>query len=231
MRYHVTKKSSNKKTGQIMVTTTERKSCDPACPFMRNGCYADAGPLALHWDKVSRGERGTDLDGLCEAIESQPRFALWRHNQAGDLPGEGRKIDRKALNRIVSSNAGKCGFTYTHKTMTLKSNREAVKSANERGFTVNLSANDLADADKLSDLEIGPVCVVLPSDASENTATPQGRKVVVCPATQRDNVSCATCGLCQNYGDFTITQKVTRPIIGFPAHGTSKKKASLVASK
>jgi len=51
--------------------------------------------------------------------------------------------------------------------------------------------------------------------------TPAGRKVVVCPATIRDDVSCASCQLCQRQRDF---------IIGFPAHGTSKKKASAIAS-
>lgn len=85
------------------------------------------------------------------------------------------------------------------------------------GFTINLSGNNLGHADTLADLNIGPVVVVLPSAVKTNTVTPKGRKVVVCPATQRDDVSCATCGLCQ---------KARRSVIvGFPAHGSGKKKA------
>jgi hypothetical protein len=56
-----------------------------------------------------------------------------------------------------------------------------------------------------------------------NVATPEGRKVAVCPATYQDNVSCATCQLCQR-----AKRKV---IVGFPAHGASKRKASAIASK
>jgi hypothetical protein len=55
----------------------------------------------------------------------------------------------------------------------------------------------------------------------KNVRTDAGRKVTVCPATYMDDVSCATCQLCQRQRDF---------IIGFPAHGTSKKKASAIAS-
>ena len=64
----------------------------------------------------------------------------------------------------------------------------------------------------------GPVVVVLPSNQTENTVTPKGRKVVVCPATQRDNVSCATCQLCQR-------QRST--IVGFPAHGSRHRVINL----
>ena len=82
------------------------------------------------------------------------------------------------------------------------------------GFTVNLSANDLVDADELAATGAGPVVVVLPSSQTDNTATPAGRRVVVCPATQRDDVSCATCQLCAR-------QRST--IVGFPAHGTRRR--------
>jgi hypothetical protein len=55
---------------------------------------------------------------------------------------------------------------------------------------------------------------VLPSNATDNTRTPAGRRVVVCPATQRDDVSCDTCQLCARQRD---------AIVGFPAHGTRKR--------
>jgi hypothetical protein len=57
-------------------------------------------------------------------------------------------------------------------------------------------------------------------DATDNAMTPAGRKVVVCPATQRDDVSCATCALCARQRDV---------IVGFPAHGVAKKKAMAAA--
>jgi hypothetical protein len=72
----------------------------------------------------------------------------------------------------------------------------------------------LADADARADLDAGPVVVVLPSDQVVNTKTPAGRSVVVCPATIRDDVSCATCQLCQ---------RQRSAIVGFPAHGSRKR--------
>jgi hypothetical protein len=58
------------------------------------------------------------------------------------------------------------------------------------------------------------VVVVLPSTTTANTTTPKGRTVVVCPATIRDDISCASCQLCQRQRSV---------IVGFPAHGTRKR--------
>lgn len=44
-----------------------------------------------------------------------------------------------------------------------------------------------------------------------------------CPATYRDDVTCATCGLCAS-----TTRKV---IVGFPAHGAAKRAAAAIASQ
>lgn len=224
-RFLITEKSRNRKTGPIMVTTSESKTCPAKCPFNGTGCYAQKGPLGYLWraldgadegaEKVKNGRSSVSLrsfSDLVAAIKSLPADSLWRHNQAGDLPGDGDRIDVDALRAIVDANKGRRGFTYTHKPVIGRgtaANRKAVEQANKRGFTVNLSADNLDDADRKFDLGIAPVVVVLPADQTENTATPQGRKVVVCPATQRDDVSCSTCKLCQRQRDF---------IVGFPKH-------------
>lgn len=211
MQVHLTLKSANVKTGPIPVSTTERDSCPTDCA-MRAGCYAASGPLALHWAAVSAGTRGTSWGQFVQAIAALPEGQLWRHNQAGDLPQTGGTIDAVKLGQLVAANQGRRGFTYTHHRD--RASLAWVKHANEWGFTVNLSANDLSDADALADTGAGPVVVVLPSTQTQNTETPAGRKVVVCPATQRDDISCATCQLCQR-------QRST--IVGFPAHGTRKR--------
>jgi hypothetical protein len=56
--YHFTRVSGNAKCGPIPVTTTSADSCPPTCSFKGNGCYAESGPLALHWKAVSSGKRG-----------------------------------------------------------------------------------------------------------------------------------------------------------------------------
>ena len=229
MQTHLTLKSRNAKTGPIPVSTTTAQACPTSCPFNHGnagGCYAAAGPLALFWRKVSSGAAGVAYADFLDQVDALPRGQLWRHNQAGDLAGVGDALDIAALDHLVAANLGKRGFTYTHKPLARKSEREAVARANASGFTVNLSANNIAHADQLAALDIGPVVCVLPSDATENTATPAGRKIVVCPATQRDDVSCATCGLC---AVSRMANGQPRAIVGFPAHGTQKKRADAIA--
>jgi len=219
-RVAFTRVSKNAKTGPIPVTTTQADSCPPSCGMFA-ACYAKSGPLAMFWRKVNDASAGLAWPEFLAQVASLPLGQLWRHNQAGDLPGIGDAIDAPALAEIVSANAGKRGFTYTHKPMGSAANRRAVADANRGGFTVNLSADTLADADRLASLGIGPVVVVLPSDQVTATTTPEGRKVAICPATIADNVTCASCGIC--------ALRDRKSIIGFPAHGTSKRKASAIA--
>jgi len=226
--YSMTIKSKNSKVGPIPVSTTSAATCPDACPLKKAGCYADGGPLAIHWRAVTAGTRGTGLDDFTSTIAALPSGQLWRHNQAGDLPGTGDVIDSVALSRIVAANHGKRGFTYTHKPVSgdsavARANAEAVAASNRDGFTINLSANTLGEADILAGLSIGPIVVVLDAVEGErvDTTTPDGRRVVTCPATYRDNVSCATCKLC------AVRDRTT--IVGFPAHGVSKKKAAAIA--
>ncbi|CAB4202219.1 hypothetical protein UFOVP1366_7 [uncultured Caudovirales phage] len=215
-----TRTSRNSKTGPMPVTTTSEESCPTDCPLKHNGCFAEGGPLAILWRKVTDRKAGIAWADAMVSIKALPKGTLWRHNQAGDLPGIGNNIDAAAMRQLVRANKGKRGFTYTHKPMTAD-NADAVIDAIGQGFTVNLSANDLAHADALADTGIGPVVVVLPADQTRATKTPAGRHVAICPAAISDNVTCVTCGLC------ALASR--KAIIGFPAHGASKRKASAVA--
>jgi hypothetical protein len=220
LNVHLTAKSSNKKTGPIPVSTTSAATCPTACPLKKSGCYADGGPLAIIWRKVTDGAMGTSWREFCDKIAALPLGQLWRHNQAGDLPGDGVKINRPALRALVAANTGRRGFTYTHYRPD-GANAEAIREANASGFVVNLSANSLAHADELAKTGAGPVVTLLPENAGPHAVTPEGRKVVTCPATYRESVTCMSCQLCAR-GSRTV-------IIGFPAHGASRRKAEAVA--
>lgn len=224
-----TRVSGNKKTGPIPVSMSPKYTCPDTCPLKENGCYASGGPINIHWNRLSNGKVGILWGAFIKAIRALPRGQLWRHNQAGDLPGQNNAIDVVQLAELVEANTGRNGFTYTHKPVlkgqsdnaTLAANKQAIQQANAKGFTVNLSADTLSEADEMHALGIGPVVVLLPITQSANTVTPKGVKVVVCPATQREDVSCSTCKLCQ---------RVARTcIVGFPAHGFATRKANAIA--
>ena len=221
--FHITPKSKNVKVGKMAVTTSTATTCPTSCPFKGNGCYADSGPLKLHWLKVTEGKRGDDWSTFLDKIKELPAGSKWRHNQAGDLPGDTKDLDSNKCVDLAKANEGKRGFTYTHyDVLDNFQNAITVNMMNHLGFTVNVSANNLEHADQLCDLDIAPVATVLPIEQTTNTVTPKGRKVVVCPATYKDEVSCADCMLCE--------KRDRKVIVGFPAHGTSKRKASAIAA-
>lgn len=210
-------RSGNRKTGPIPVSMTDMRSCPPSCPHLDRGCYAGYGKNAHHWRNVAK--RGHTWRAFVAAIAGLPEGQLWRHNEAGDLPGVGDRLDRRALAQLVAANAGRRGFTFTHKPLRSPADRAAVLEANRAGFRINLSADSLEDADRLADLGIGPVAVVLPSDAPHRASrTPAGRAVVVCPAVTCEGMTCERCGLCQ---------KDRRSIVGFPAHGQAARLVTL----
>jgi hypothetical protein len=219
---HITPKSNNAKTGPMMVTTSPRDYCPPDCKLQNNGCYAESGPLVLHWSKVSEKARGVTWGAFLDYVQSKLKPGeIFRHNQAGDLPGAGGLIDAQALQGLTQANkkAKARGFTYTHYNPTNPHNGRAISAANTGGFTVNLSADNVEHADTLKALEIGPVVCLLPENTEKAFFSPGGHRVIVCPATYKKDVSCFTCGLCQ-------LQRGA--IIGFPVHGTGKKKAHKV---
>ena len=214
-RAALTLRSANAKTGPIPISITSKATCPASCAFKDNGCYADNQPLSFHWKKVTEGG-GKMWPEFCSDVASLPGGQLWRHNVAGDLPGDQQAIDREALELLLEANFGRRGFTYTH--YRGPDNVDAIAFANVCGLTTNLSANSPEEADVLADIGAGPVVCVLPHDQKVNSKTPAGRTIVVCPATVRDDVTCATCGLCYRQRD---------TIVGFPAHGSRFKRIEL----
>lgn len=224
MFYSVVEASTNKKTGPMPVATSSKKTCPPSCPLAGNGCYADSYPLKGRWDEVTSGKRGFSLaDAVARLAVYVRPGSLWRWAQAGDLPGEGDTIDAGELRQIVDMNKARKGrgFTFTHKPVEDNAaNAAAVADANANGFTINLSADNLAEADRFAALNIGPVVTLAPANAPEKFATPEGRKVIVCPSQSRDDVRCIDCGLC------AIADR--QAIIAFRAHANNWRKAEAV---
>jgi hypothetical protein len=210
-------RSSNGKTGPIPTTYVDEATCPPSCPHYRTTCYAEGYHTRLAW---TRAAQGLDIDALTAKIHALQPGTLWRHAVAGDLPGHGETIDAAALGDLVRANIGRRGFTYTHKHRD-PDNLYWIKAANEWGFTVNLSADSLTEADTLADTKAGPVVALVPIDHPEKSTTPAGRRIIVCPAQTREDVTCQTCKLCQRADRSTI--------VGFRAHGIRAKAADAKA--
>jgi hypothetical protein len=214
---HLTRIANNAKTGPIPVSTSSRSTCPSTCSFKGNGCYAENFPLSLHWNKVTAG-KGLAWADFVDKVSRFKAGQLWRHNQAGDLPGSNDVIDAAALRQLVKANRGKKGFTYTHYPAT-SANLRAMRAAVKGGFTINLSADSLADADRLAPLGL-PLVVVVP-EGWRGKATPAGHKVTLCPAQTMEYMTCATCQLCQNAG--------RNAIVAFEAHGARRKTVTLIS--
>lgn len=221
MKFQFTRVSSNKKTGKIPTTMSAKDTCPSTCPLNGNGCYAQNGPTNIHWTKISTGVSGLDEADFLKEIKKLPKGQLWRHNVAGDLPHDPStgKIDASFLKKLVSANSGKNGYTYTHHELS-EENVTALAEANAKGFTVNVSANTLTEAVNIKRNVGLPTVCLLPMDAP-NKQEHDGIKVVACPAEKSDKVSCQTCGLC------AIADRDY--VIGFRAHGVSKKKVEIIA--
>jgi hypothetical protein len=145
-------------------------------------------------------------------------------------------------------------IAFTHKpvlpdTATATHNRCVIAAANAAGFTINLSANNPAEADVLADLKIGPVVTILaheyarravrhraksrPDQWAETIAkwrdriarlpvrTPAGRRIAICPATYTD-ATCKSCGACA---------EPRNAVIGFPAHGPWRMVERAIAAR
>jgi hypothetical protein len=206
-------------------------------------CIGIAYPLA-----------GGSWTEFCAKIAALRPGRLWRYAQAGDLPGYGPAIDGKLLQELVIANAGKRAIAFTYKPVlgndpVAVENRRLIVASVAAGFTVNLSANNPAQADKLAELGIAPVVTVLArayarrairhrfkrrrdewaetiGEWRDRTAslpryTPAGRRIAICPATYSD-ATCKSCGACAHARD---------AVIGFPAHGAWRQVEAATAAR
>ena len=210
-----TARSSNRKIGFIPATTSSKETCPDTCALKVKGCYAKGGPQNIHWEAITRRERGGDWDALLTSIRRLAKGQLWRHNVSGDLPHAEGIIDRVALMALALANKGKRGFTYTHHALNAE-NVESLKLAKANGFTVNISTEDTAVADAMMTAHDLPAVAIVPSTETRRSwKTDTGRTVLRCPATVADHMTCERCGLC------AVADR--QYVIAFPAHGNAKK--------
>jgi hypothetical protein len=179
------------------------------------GCYSESGPSLIQWKKTEKIETSISFEQYLGELGKIEKGRLSRYGVAGDLPGVGDVLDVSKLDQLTRAARRIQLFAYTHKPLASFSEQEAVAAANARGFTINLSADSLQEADRKAALGVAPVVTLLPSDSpTKGLRTPEGRKVIVCPNVTHGK-TCLECRLC------AIPDRVA--VIGFPSHGTRKR--------
>ena len=216
LRFHLSLASRNHKAGPIPVSTSPVDLCPSSCPFRDGGgCYATTGPLAIHWAAVNDGHRGVSWPDFLRLIRHLPHRQLWRHNQAGDMQDPSTIAGRTALKQLTIANRGKQGFTFTHHRLT-RAVIEAFKAATAQGFTVNTSTETIEAADAAVSRGLRAVVVVPSTDTRRFWRSPDGNRVVTCPAQIHEGMTCQRCQLCH-----ARPQEV---IVAFRAHGPLRRR-------
>ena len=215
MKFHFVKKSGNKKTGFMPVTYNSRLSCPDSCIFKNNGCYAENYHTRLNWDKVTSGQRGGTFKELLKNIKALKPGTIWRACVAGDIPSNNKgEISRTYIKGITEANQSLKGYTYTHNRLDVGENISLLKTANKKGFTVNISTESEAAADNAVLNNLPAVIVVKSTEKRRSWFTKNKNKILVCPQ-QTHGINCIDCQLCQH--------RPKNLIIAFLAHGNMSK--------
>ena len=182
----------------------------------------------MHWAAVTEGKRGHNLaEHLADLANLAPGIMVRLH-QAGDFESAEHAPQ---FARVLG---GRQAWTYSHHRAAgfLESFRaiNTLAAHNGAGLTVNLSADNLPQADTLLQTGAGPVCAVVPSTYAETVKpadrkTPAGARVVVCPQQTGQVPNCKACG----NGRPLCARPSRDYVIGFLAHGSSVTRADRLA--
>jgi hypothetical protein len=224
MNSALTKKSDNKKTGAIAVSTTSRKSCADGCPFLGDqGCYAESGYYTrMHWDQVTEGTRGVPPLEFIEQVSKLPANEMFRHNVAGDLwkhPDNSGQIYFPYLEKLAKASSHLyAAWTYTHHTLEGTDgdrNRQAIFDVEQYKFIVNISTESLDVAARLQ--KEGFMVTVVQPKGGPTAFRHQDVQFVQCPATlPGSEITCQTCG---GRKGKPLCATIRKVVVVFPAHG------------
>lgn len=223
MNFNFVQKSGNRKTGPIPIIMSDRSTCPHTCPFMNNGCYANQYPIKFNWTRLST--EGLHIQDIFKRLKDLPPGTIVRYGDAGDLPGNGKRIYRRPSYKLADIAREKKLhlFGYTHYLSTKGNdwsyNLKTIKEINKRGFVVNVSVENLNDAKRYLKLGL-PVAMVVAK--GQKSFRKNGVTITICRKETHDT-TCSECGnppLCANSN--------RKSIVGFPVHGIFWKKALTV---
>lgn len=202
--------SRNGKTGACAVTYRTAESCPPECPLRGAGCYARGRIFGIP-ARLGLEEDGSSYAAV-RALVGTPADPPVRANVCGDVltaEGEPDRPYLAALAEVASS--GRPVFTYTHAWRRLS-------PQDAPGVTVNASCDSAEDISAA--VAAGwPTVVTDTGDADTLIgSTVAGRRVVQCPAQDREGLTCAQCRLC--------ARPERRSTVAFVVHGSGRRLAT-----
>lgn len=202
----ITVKSGNRKTGPITTISRSSKTCPTTCPFLDNGCYG-AGRM---WAQVNKAARTTD--------DLPVPHDLIRDRVLGDVTLPEAGDDRIDMSYIADVNDwaqmhGSTVFGYTHSRLPEIASGALFRSAFP-SYAMNVSCETV---DEVAHAVSNGWDAVIASDDVEHGQMVGDKRIVQCPATARDDVTCDTCRLCAK------TDRTA--VVWFPLHGVQVRKA------
>lgn len=229
IRWQLRAGTANRKLGPgAYVVTLSRDSCPPSCPLKGAGCYAEVGPLAIAWNRVTRGEAkhdgvtrwaGTGFDDLSSTLlRVVPPGTLLRIGDAGD-PSWNGQLSRTLIRALGSlRRRGVSPIVFTHVDPSTAWNRETIDLARKLRVVINVSHQGDLDLHHVGDPERVTVVPegfewVTRGKRQENASG----TIVRCPAEVDRLMTCDRCRLCSRSRGFAI---------GFTAHGSRRRSLS-----
>lgn len=187
------------KSSSVWVSYASRASCPARCPLRGAGCYADY-LQGRAWDRCAMQWREFIL-----AVASIPRGQFFRASVAGDLPGDGERLNRTACLQLARAARGLRAWSYSHYCARGRRNADTLRAMRGEGFNVHPSCESIAECASLRDAGLDPVLV---SDAPlESFPFP----AMECPG------HCITCGRCWY-------RMADGPTVVFRTHGAGARK-------
>lgn len=221
----VVQNSSNAKIGKVSTTYQPTTHCVD-CPLKGNGCYAQAGMVAMHTRKLDDAARESHASPTRTARQEargiralKARGQGLRLHTSGDCPStEAAEIVADAAEEFMARGGGRA-WTYTHAWRRVS--RKAWGAV-----SVLASVETLSDARRA--IRNGwAVARVVPTFATEKAWQEGGIRWIPCPAQTRDDVTCESCRLC--WDDNKL--RAIGAGVAFEAHGSSKRRAAAACSK
>jgi len=215
---HLVAVSSNTKIGPMPATYRGRDTCPGDCPFLNNGCYGDGRIFGL----AHKYATALTIDKAREILRRARTDARYlRDRVVGDLVNARGLFDMRYLMDIarLARENRLTVFGYTHAWRMLT--RDHVRAITASGYVMNASCETVEDVRQA--ISLGMPSVITNDNVAERD-TVAGLRVITCPAQTRDNVTCASCGLC--------AKPDRKVVIRFLTHGPSKKRArAAIASR